>query len=256
MSRLFLIPAAGEGRRFQEKNIIVPKPLIKIKGITLLEHTLTSFKFKSQDRLVITVQKKHSVKENLNSLLNNRYKEVLVHWIELDNLLPGQLATSMEAIKYLKVIDNDATKLPLYIHNCDTWFDWTDDLEPIKSFATMPVFEAQGTHWSFGKPDPKNPEWAIEIAEKQRISKYASIGLYGFANGNLFFEAGCRQITSRKTINGEYYVAPLLQRAIEEGEQVSIPLIKKLQTYGTPEEACRTFAISLDQMRDENNDFE
>ena len=248
MTKTVLIPAAGAGSRFTKAGIHTPKPLIHVAGQTLLEHTLDCFPLEADDHLVIAVQRRHQVRQVLAHSLHKRFPDLNVHWVELNELLPGQLATATAAMETSRV----DSSLPLWIHNCDTGFRWNESLNAINGFASMPVFEADGDHWSFGCPDPKDPTRAIAIAEKRRISNLASIGLYGFTSIEAFLKHAHVQLQQDNTVGGEHYIAPMLHQAISTGERVYLPKVDDVKIYGTPAELCLEFSISLDQLRDLN----
>ena len=252
MSRLVLIPAAGEGSRFTKAGIAAPKPLIQVQGQTLLEHTLTSFAFEAGDHLMLAVQRRHGIREAISARLANSYPHLRLHWLELDQLLPGQLATSAAAIDALLHEQPHCRDLSLLIHNCDTGFQWSTALGQVDGYASMPVFEAEGDHWSFGQPDPQNPGRAIAIAEKRRISNLASIGLYGFRSAGQFLDQARHQLNDGATVNGEHYIAPMLQAALEVGEHIALPRVQGVKLYGTPAELCQTFSLDLNTLIDSN----
>jgi dTDP-glucose pyrophosphorylase len=246
---LLLITAAGEGSRFRDAGIGVPKPLIRVQGHTLLEHTISSFTLTSDDQLLIAVQRAHAVPEQLGDRLQALLPHVEQHWLELDGLLPGQLATAVTALEQTLPVGDPA----LLIHNCDTGFAWQHNLLPgAEAYGSMAVFPAEGEHWSFGKPDPHDPSRAIAIAEKKRISELASIGLYGFHSVRRFLSDAQHQLRSGDTVKGEHYVAPLLQRALSQGKTVELPRVCGVHLYGTPAELCSSFRISLEQLRADN----
>lgn len=252
MSRLVLIPAAGEGSRFAKAGIAAPKPLIQVQGQTLLEHTLASFAFQAGDQLMLAVQQRHGIREAISSRLESRYPDLSLHWLELNQLLPGQLATSAAAVDALLHGQPHCEDLTLLIHNCDTGFQWSESLGQVEGCANMPVFETEGDHWSFGQPDPQNPARAIAIAEKRRISNLASIGLYGFRSARQFLEQARQQLNNGSTVNGEHYIAPMLQAALEAGEHISLPRVQGVKLYGTPAELCQTFNLALNTLIDTN----
>lgn len=246
---LLLITAAGLGSRFRAEGISVPKPLIQVQGLTLLEHTLSSFSLAPGDQLLIAVQRTHGVAQQLGDRLQQTFPLVAQHWLELETLLPGQLATAVAALEQT-LPDSDQ---PLLIHNCDTGFDWQNDLLPsAEAYGSMAVFPAEGDHWSFGQPDPQDPSRAIAIAEKQRISELASIGLYGFQSARRFLNDARQQLRSGNTVKGEHYVAPLLQKALSQGETVQLPRVGGVRLYGTPGEVCASFQINLEELRADN----
>ena len=252
MSRLVLIPAAGAGSRFAKAGIRTPKPLIHVQGQSLLEHTLASFVFEEGDHLMLAVQRGHSIRETIGSHLAKTYPQIHLHWFELDQLLPGQLATSAAAVEALLQKQPQCRDLSLLIHNCDTGFQWSTELGQVDGCASMPVFEAEGDHWSFGQPDPQNPMRAIAIAEKRRISNLASIGLYGFRSAGEFLDRARQQLNDGTTVNGEHYIAPMLQAAIEGGEPIALPRVQGVKLYGTPAELCQTFQLDLQTLIDNN----
>ena len=244
MTRTILIPAAGLGSRFKKEGIKTPKPLIQCGGKTLLELTLESFTFHEDDSLIIAVQKTHQVKEFFSSGINVDLNGIKINWVELDHLPQGQLVTSINALENCDINLNNE----LWIHNCDTGFKWNSSLDSLKTFASMPVFEAIGDHWSFAKPNEKDATLAIEVAEKRRISNLASIGLYRFKSCEEFLKTAYSHLNNSNTINNEYYIAPMLQRAIESNKTVSIPRIEGVKLYGTPEELCTTFDTTINQL--------
>ena len=247
---LLLITAAGEGSRFRLKNIKTPKPLIRVKDKTLLEHTLDSFNFMHGDQLIIATQRAHEVPYQLDDELKRVLPQIEIKWVELDALLPGQLYTAVTALESSQPEQNQ----PLIIHNCDTGFRWKSDLLPTdEAYGSMAVFQAEGDHWSFGQPDPLHPNRAIAIAEKKRISNLASIGLYGFKSVELFLNDANEHLINGETVKGEYYVAPLLQQAINKGKVVELPRVDGVCTYGTPKELCTSFNIKIEELQANNH---
>jgi hypothetical protein len=85
-------------------------------------------------------------------------------------------------------------------------------LEPTEirsgSDAWVPCLQVPGDHWSFVKLGADG--WATDLAEKQHISDYASIGLYWFAQAGRYVQAYERFFADRANLmRGERYVAPL-----------------------------------------------
>ena len=248
---IFLITAAGAGSRFKSQGINIPKPLIRVNGETLLEHTLKSFRFKKNDHLIIASQKSHRLEQELNKSFHDLYGQVILHWFDVNRLLPGQLATSYHTLSNLIKKYPELNSLPLWIHNCDTGFISATSYQELKA-ASMPVFKAKGTHWSFGSPHPDDSNRAICIAEKVRISNLASIGLYGFSTTQRFLQTAYLHLKDSQPLNGEYYIAPMLQSIIEKDELVCMPRVEGIKLYGTPQELCKTFNISMEDLAKEN----
>ena len=250
---LLLITAAGAGSRFQKQGLTTPKPLIRVHGRTLLEHTLDSVALGPADQLLIAVQRAHQIPTQLEATLKTAFPSTPLHWVELDQLLPGQLATAVTALESCGLYATDDP--PLLIHNCDTGFRWQPELRPSSAaYGTMAVFPADGEHWSFGQPDPNDSGRAIAIAEKRRISDLASIGLYGFRSLQAFLRDSRQQLRSDVTVAGEHYVAPLLNTALQRGDTVLLPRVEGVRLYGTPAELCSSFAITWEELLAENGE--
>jgi len=250
-----LITAAGEGSRFKKAGLHVPKPMILVEGRTLLEHTLDSFSIQEQDTLLISYRREHQLCKQLQKTLQQRLPGITLQWLEFDHLPPGQLATASASINnWLQSSEAPLDKSqPLLIHNCDTGFQWNNECLPNNSDASMPVFEAPGNHWSFGKPDKNDPNRAIAIAEKKRISSLASIGLYGFESIEQFSQQAKIHLRKAKTFNGEHYISPLLQSMVEQNLYISLPRVEGIKLYGTPSELCTTFNISKEVLLRDNS---
>ena len=233
---IVLITAAGAGSRFSKNNILTPKPLIQVHGKTLLEYTLDSFEFKSDDTLIIATQSKDNVPQSLSEILKVRFSELQIVWIEVDKLLQGQLSTAV-------YVADKINKLPLYtkiksrpllIHNCDTGFSWSENFIAQESDGTMPVFLGAGNHWSFGVPSKEDPRFASRIVEKERISSLTSIGLYGFKSLEYFHSMALPYLENADIHNGEHYIAPMLNWLIKRSAKISLPKANNVRIYGTP----------------------
>lgn len=251
-----LLTAAGAGSRFRQEGISTPKPLIRVQGRELLLHALASFRLGPGDRLLLGVQRRHKVRQHLERRLAAELPDVSVGWVELEELLPGQLATAAACVSQAWGKNDQALGAPLLIHNCDTGFSWPGEgglsLLPGEAYGSMAVFPAEGEHWSFGRPDPADPGRAVEIREKSRISPLASIGLYGFRHGGEFLADARRWLHETQPLRGEHFVAPLLQGALERGETVRLPRVEGVRLFGTPHELCSTFGIDLAELRHQN----
>ena len=128
----YLITAAGKGSRFLEKGLKTPKPLIKVFGNELLIWSLNSFNLNQEDKLFIITLKKHKVKKRLEKKLNNIYPYIEIYWLELNEMLSGQLLTSLKAIKDFKIDGS------LIIHNCDTYFNF--DFKQLNYLSNKDLF--------------------------------------------------------------------------------------------------------------------
>lgn len=255
---LVLITAAGAGERFRRAGFNTPKPAIRAGGVSLLERSLRCLPWQAGDHCCVVVQQQQRVQEQLAAELQARWPELHWSWIALSRLEPGQLATAVVALQQLPP---ETLEQPLVIHNCDTAFHWPHSCSTSEQRrwicaegwdAAMPVVEADGEHWSFGRPCKGEPLAAAEIAEKRRISGLASIGLYGFARGATLLQHAQPYLKAGEWEQQEAYIAPFLQHRLEQGDRISLPRLARLEPLGTPSELASSTGLSLEALRLEN----
>lgn len=230
-----VITMAGAGSRFKKKGYQLPKFQIEAHGKTLFEWSMISLKNMINDeaKVIFVCLKSHNcvpfIREKCKNLGINNF---LIQ--EINELTDGQATTA-----YLSR-DHWLADNPLLIFNIDT-FVYPDALQPecIKpgSDGWIPCFQAPGSHWSF--VDINADGWAKRVVEKNKISKFASIGLYWFKNPKDFIACYENSVGSDTTLTAnERYIAPLYDRLIEQNKKVSISDISldKVIVLGTPEE--------------------
>ena len=94
----------------------------------------------------------------------------------------------------------------------------------------MPCFQVQGEHWSVVKLGEEG--WAVDLAEKQRISNYASRGLYWFSHAGRYVALYDRFFCDPKNlVEGEKYIAPLYRQMLIEGGKVSVSDLRLSDVY-------------------------
>jgi dTDP-glucose pyrophosphorylase len=83
----------------------------------------------------------------------------------------------------------------------------------------------------------------IQIAEKKRISDWASVGAYGFKSSILYKELYEKYYSPKyvEAINGEHYIAPMYQMLLMENKAVHAPKLSgsSVHILGTPVEVLQ-----------------
>lgn len=95
------------------------------------------------------------------------------------------------------------------------------------------VINMSGDRWSFVKTSDTGI--VTEVAEKIRISDYASTGIYYFSNGKLFISEAEQMIINKEKTKGEYYFIPLYQKYIKKGHKILISIAEQMIDMGTLE---------------------
>ena len=243
----YLITAAGKGSRLISRGIKPPKPLVIVNGIELLIWSLSSFNFLSGDKLYIVTQKNDRVKECLLNKIKNIYPQVFIDWLELEEVKNGQLITAIKGIEYFSL------KGKILIHNCDTSYKTSLNLEEIDQdyFGAIPYFFSEGENWSFLKTNGK--ELIAEVQEKKRISSKCSVGTYFFRETDEFIKITKKYLLSlNKKFYSELYISPVYDYAIKQGKKVLAIEASYVKTFGTLEEICSSFDLSINEIKGEN----
>ena len=244
----YLITAAGKGSRLIREGIKPPKPLVIVNGIELLIWSLSSFNFTCKDRLYIVTQKKDLVKKCLLHKIKKFFPQISINWLELEEITNGQLITTIKAIEYFSI------KGKILIHNCDTSYKISKNLEDIDKnyFGAIPYFTSEGENWSFLKTY-KGEELISEVQEKKRISSKCSVGTYFFRESEELIELTKKYLlTIDEKNNQELYISPIYDYAIKQGENILAMKTSDVKTFGTIEEICSTFDLSINEVKGEN----
>ncbi len=230
-----VVTMGGLGERFRRVGYQMPKYMIHAKGKTLFEWSLESLSgFKNETGKYFFIAKEDE-KEDVRAFISDRCRvlgldryEVIV----IDYLTAGQAATAMLAAKYW---EKDS---PLLIYNIDTYVEAGQMKgSDLCGDGFLPCFCGEGEHWSFVRTDAQGR--AVEVREKQRISKQYSLGAYYFKSCSLYEQLYREYYGSpQNRVNGEEYVAPLYNYLLEKGGEVRICEIspQKVHVLGTPEE--------------------
>jgi HAD superfamily hydrolase (TIGR01509 family) len=224
-----LIPMAGAGSRFQQAGYTFPKPLIDVEGKPMIQLVVENLGIDAN--FIFVVQKSHREKYNLDTLLNLIAPNCKI--VEVDGLTEGAACTALLAKEY---IDNEN---PLFFANSDQFVEWDSTEFMYKMNETdadggIVSFRATHPKWSFAKIDENG--LVTEVAEKNPISDIATVGYYYWKNGSDFVKYAEEMIEKDIRVNGEFYVCPVFNQAIEGGKEIRTFDIPKMWGLGTPED--------------------
>src|SRR5262249_53105781 len=92
--------------------------------------------------------------------------------------------------------------------------------------------------WSYARLENDR---VVAVAEKQPISRHATVGLYYFRSSVEFLRGAERMLLKNTSLSGEFYVAPVYNELILAGKHIGIFPIDGSQMHGlgTPEEVER-----------------
>jgi NDP-sugar pyrophosphorylase family protein len=237
-----VVPMAGRGSRFADTPEATPKPLLPVMGRPMVGWALKSIENVPFSQIIFIALKEHEEKFQVKKVLTsemNRPFELLL----LDEITEGQLCTVLESKTN---IDTEEDLLIISSDTCVISDIGKDIAQKGKDCAGLiSVASLPGDQWSFAQTDEKGN--VIRVAEKERISDFASTGLYYFSNGRLFVERAEEVISKGERTKNEFYVIPLYQKYIDRGELIGISPARQMFDMGSPASlhASETFLKTL-----------
>lgn len=213
-----IIPSAGEGQRFKEAGYKEPKPLIKIKGKSMISRVIDNLRPNKEHMYHLVVQEKHDIPQSVfgksDGILN-----------QLSKPTKGAVDTVLQAYVYTG---------ELLLANCDQLVE-TDVNEFLNtSKARIMVFNSTNPHHSYVKI---KDGLITDIAEKKLISDNAVLGWYYFPDCKQFMEYAEKALNG-ETFNNEFYISSVIKLMLDDGVEIEpyeIDVHKK-HILGTPDE--------------------
>ncbi|MFC6288892.1 glycosyltransferase family 2 protein [Levilactobacillus angrenensis] len=226
-----VITMAGQGSRFREVGVMVPKHEIVVRGKSLFEWAMRSLTDLVTAQFIFVVRRGQYQRAALDRLIAQagiRHYQL----VEIDQLTSGQAATVMAARSVLTPADG------LAIYNIDTYVEpgqiLPADWHQADGYLT--TFQAPGDHWSFAQVDAHGK--VVDVVEKRRVSNHASVGFYYFRRAQDFFQLYQDHAAAVLAEYGETYVAPFYHYFLADHAHVTIKDIPvdTVHVLGTPAE--------------------
>lgn len=220
-----VVPMVGEGSRFKKYGYDTIKPLIDCNGIPMVQFAINSLNI--EGNYVFVVRNSHYEECNLDKVLKDIKSDCKI--IRVDEITEGATCSVLLAKEY---IDNNQ---PLIILNSDQAFEYNSNLLiENKDDGCILVFNSDHPKWSYAKL--KKDGYVSEVAEKVVISNLATVGGYYWKRGSDFVKYANHMIRKNIRVNGEFYVCPVYNEAIEDNKKISTIKVDKMIPLGTPED--------------------
>ena len=169
-----IMPMAGEGSRFKQAGIDIPKPLIKANGVPFFVRALSGVKdqFNLDDiKITCVIQKKHAVKYNLDvEIWKNFHANIAV----INEPTRGAVETCLAAHPF--IADSDA----ILILDCDLEWHCHNYMSMIAKLLHEDTSQIGGILLSFESSDPRYSYAVVEndIVTKTEGKHYLNTSLY------------------------------------------------------------------------------
>lgn len=210
-----VIPMAGLGSRFQRAGYSLPKPLIPIHGVPMIEVVVNNLRPACPHRFIFLCRAEHLVDHDLAQRLST--------WAPDCGIIPVGAVTAGAACTVLLARELINNSDPLIIANSDQYV--TADIDDF--IADIGARSLDGLIMTMIASDPK---WSYvgfkadgtvdHVVEKEVVSAHATVGIYGFARGSDFIGAAEEMIASNRRTNGEFYVAPCYSEMVAVGKRI------------------------------------
>ena len=227
-----VIPMAGEGSRFKNAGYTFPKPLIEIDGKPMIQVVIENLNIDAN--YIFIVREEHVINFKIDVVLKTLVPKCNV--VIVDHLTEGAACTTLLAKEYF----NDDK--PLLFANSDQYVDWNSTEFLYKMNETgcdggILTFESVHPKWSYAKVN-SDSGLVERVAEKEPISKNATVGIYYWKRGSDFVDYAEKMIEKNIRVNNEFYVCPVYNESILDGKRIVIYEIDSDSMWGlgTPED--------------------
>lgn len=230
-----VVPMGGEGRLFTERNYAFPKPLVEVAGYPLIEIVVRNLTPREPHQFVFVCRQEHVDRFALGDVLRLIAPGCQV--VTTNRPTAGALCSVLLGLEHLP------DEGELLVANADQYVD-----VPIGDFLAQArqgawdgyIMTFPNTHprWSYVREEAGQ---VVAVAEKQPISRRATVGIYYFRHGATFIGGAERMLVKNASVSGEFYVAPVYNELILTGHRVGAHPIASGQMHGlgTPEEVER-----------------
>jgi NDP-sugar pyrophosphorylase family protein len=229
-----VIPMAGRGSRFANVGIKLPKPLVDVGGVPMIQRVIENLRPNCKHRFIFLALQEH--------LTEYQLAEKLKKWAGSQTIcVPIQTVTEGAACTVLLARENFKPNHDMMIANSDQLVDI--DINDYINFSrdsqadgTIMTFEATDPKWSFAKLNSRGE--VTEVAEKKPISNLATVGIYYYRRGTDFVTKAEEMIRANIRVNNEFYVCPVYNQMIAAKQRIFTWSLDqaKMHGIGTPED--------------------
>jgi NDP-sugar pyrophosphorylase family protein len=212
-----VLPIAGRGSRFAAAGYTVPKPLIPVHGVPMIEAVVRNVRPACAHRFIFVALQEHLDHLGMRLALERAAPGSIV--VPVRAVTEGAACTVLLAREYIDGSD------ALMLANSDQWVDidindYLAAMDRRHADGLIMTMKADDPKWSFVGLDART--FVTRVVEKQVISDEATVGIYNFRRGSDFVRAADRMIAKNLRVNNEFYVAPVYNELIEDGARIAI----------------------------------
>jgi len=236
-----VIPMSGIGKRFVDAGYIVPKPLIKVDGIPIIQHVVNLFP--NENNISFICNDLHLNTTNMKSILQSFCPNGKIYKVPVERRMGPVHAVSL-------IFENINEEEEIIVSYCDYGADWDyvkflKDTRERNADGAIACYRGFHPHmlgtdnYAFLKETEIGSRWMYKIQEKKpftdnRMNEYASNGTYYFKTGAIMKKYFKQLMNMKETINNEYYVSMVYNLLVLDNLKVNIFEINNMLQWGTP----------------------
>ena len=239
-----VIPMAGLGSRFSKAGYTIPKPLIPVNGVPMIQVVIKNLTPLQEHRFIFIVQQEQIDKYSLDKKLYESAPDSVIY--PINYITEGQASSVLLVEEY---IDNDS---PLMCANCDQYIDFNinDYLDKINNEhldGLIMTMTSNEDKWSYAKTNSVG--LVVETAEKKVISENATVGIFNFAKGSDFVKYTKQMQADNLRVNNEFYICPVYNYFVKDSKKIGIYPIGKefdgMYGLGTPNDLEKFLSLPI-----------
>jgi len=229
---------AGTGNRFVEAGYAVPKPLIEVDNMPMIEHVVNLFP--GESNFLFICNNNHLKSSGLEEVLRRIAPECRVVGME-----PQKKGPVFSVCEFIDLVQDGE----VIVNYCDfgAYWDYNDFLNHTRrrnADGAIPSYRGFHPHmlhlsnYAFIRDEK---QWMLKIQEKKpftddRMSEFASNGTYYFREGEYVRTFFPRLMELDIRVEGEYYVSMVYNLLMEAGLRISVYEIQHMLQWGTPQD--------------------
>jgi NDP-sugar pyrophosphorylase family protein len=230
-----VLPMAGKGSRFKMVGYEDPKPLLDVKGDSMIVRAVEALPSCNKNNFICLQE--HLDAYPIRKVLESRFTNPTVFTIP--DVTEGQACTTMIGLQ--NVSDSE----PILVSACDNGVDFDEEaymkLEAdssidviVWSFNNNPTSKLYPHMYAWLDVDSEMNVKKVSVKKYFAGAEHAIIGTMFFRTAALFKEGFQEIVEKNIRTNGEFYVDDLLNPLIEKGYKVKCFPVEAYICWGTP----------------------
>ena len=226
-----LVPMGGNNESVTTQYM---RSLYEIEKKTVLEHVYEHLSGIENAEFIFIVKREDVSKYHVDDMLKLLIPDVKV--IIAEGETKGSICTCLLAID--RINDEES----LIVVGADQVLN-IDLNEVVNNFilndydAGTIIFEDIHPKWSYVKLDKEG--FVIQAAEKRPISKNATTGFYYYKKAKDFLDSATEMIKKGASVNGAYYVAPVLNEMVLKKKKIGVYKVDKSNYFNLKKQSGR-----------------